>query len=151
MRISDWSSDVCSSDLAARDIRDGGEQVGQAEPAGKSGLRGLLDDRAVHDGVAVRRSDLQHVRAVVGQRHGGLDAGAQVGESGGEVADECAAPFRTRRVDRGGDPRGHSSTPSPLAASSAGGTFTISACWESYSSKYRSEEHTSELQSLMRT
>ena len=110
---------------ATGDLADRGEGVAHAEAAGESGLRRLLDDRAVHDGVGVGRAQLEDVGAVLGQRDGGLDARLQVGEAERQIADEDAAAFGARRVDRGGHTRGHSSTPSPLAASSAGGAATI--------------------------
>src|SRR3546814_10633535 len=95
MRISDWSSDVCSSDL-------GGEHAGDA-----GRLRGLAHDRV---------GGLQH--AV----HLGAVEVAQLQLEAAGAADAGHRRRRSRAVAR------------PAAA--LGG---------------RSEEHTSELQSLMRT
>ena len=109
---------------AAGDLAHRGEGVAQTEAARERGLGGLLDDGAVHHGIRVRRSELEDVGAVLGEEHGGVDAGLQIGEAERQVADECASSGGVRRIDRRGDPRGHSSTPSPLASSVAAGTAT---------------------------
>ena len=72
---------------------------------------------AVHDRVGVRRAELEDVGAVLGQGDGRVDARLQVGEAERQVADEGAAALGVGGVDRGGDARGHSFVPSPLAAS----------------------------------
>src|SRR3546814_8022695 len=93
MRISDWSSDVCSSDLGARGRLDGG--AGSAPAAMALG--------------AAAGGPHRHAEG------GGALALFQAARMGGEPAAPCP-PFR-------------------VAATRCGG---------------RSEEHTSELQSLMR-
>src|SRR3546814_7112004 len=99
MRISDWSSDVCSSDLLRRVLRDTGQSV--------------------------------HGALAQGQR------GCRPGDSALEMvalgADDDAL-CRGGRVPDGGTRRPRARRPAPFRHRPAG----------------RSEEHTSELQSLMR-
>src|SRR3546814_3926474 len=115
MRISDWSSDVCSSDLRidAHDVSVGGQGAGaRAE-----------DDPAA--GEVVEQADAvgQQPRVVVGQRdHAGAELDV-LGALGRHRDDELGAADQ-------------------LVA--AGVVLTEPALVE------RSEEHTSELQSLMR-
>src|SRR3546814_12119029 len=59
MRISDWSSDVCSSDLAWARLEFGGERI---EPAGSGGLFGLGAQFARGDERFVAREDGRHRR-----------------------------------------------------------------------------------------
>src|SRR3546814_1112831 len=92
MRISDWSSDVCSSDL--------------------SGRRRSRRGRDQADALSRRRSIARHSRADRGGR------GGQVGDRGGRTE----GPLRRGAESPLGEPTG----------------------------TRRSEEHTSELQSLMR-
>src|SRR3546814_3880786 len=109
MRISDWSSDVCSSDLVRRQV------VAQAAHSGDELRQRLARQRAPapgHLAPPVGRVDLpRHVRQVE------VALGAQVVHDGSQRAHGAV---RTARA--GGDAL-------PVA---------------------RSEEHTSELQSLMR-
>src|SRR3546814_20548184 len=61
MRISDWSSDVCSSDLIAN--ASGERQKGAACPAGRAELANTKDQSPVQPGVpgsAVRSAELQN-------------------------------------------------------------------------------------------
>src|SRR3546814_1116135 len=113
MRISDWSSDVCSSDLQLAQLL--ADLVGQF--AG-----GAQHQRLGADGFGVNR--LQHAQA----ERGGLAA------AGGRLRDHVAA-FEDRgqclRLDRG-----QFRVAQGFKAGRQGGG--------------RSEEHTSELQSLMR-
>src|SRR3546814_20032063 len=60
MRISDWSSDVCSSDLAWARLEFGGERI---EPAGSGGLFGIGAQFARGDERFVAREDGRHRRA----------------------------------------------------------------------------------------
>src|SRR3546814_13074121 len=50
MRIRDWSSDVCSSDLAGRDLQAGGTWMGLHAPSGRvvvvTNVRGEMPDPA---------------------------------------------------------------------------------------------------------
>src|SRR3546814_10310207 len=118
MRISDWSSDLCSSDLVAR-----------AEGAG------VEDQQAVrlHVGqVHLQRRRVhrhQHVELVAG---GHDDAGAEIDLEGGHP--EGGA-------DRRADLRREVGEGRQVIARQRGGQRELAA---------RSEEHTSELQSLMR-
>src|SRR3546814_7419317 len=51
MRISDWSSDVCSSDLAVQDAFDGKLEISQKRRAGLAALRDL--PAITKDGVSI--------------------------------------------------------------------------------------------------
>src|SRR3546814_2383495 len=102
MRISDWSSDVCSSDLRAarrRPCRD-------AARGGRTRRRG--------GGCGGQRRDRRH---------------------GGDIPQLSARPFGAGADEGGRRPRGPGSAPRRRAGGDGGP---------------RSEEHTSELQSLMR-
>src|SRR3546814_12312609 len=87
MRISDWSSDVCSSDLPEGIVRDfPGVAVGVGEVAGVAAPVGLF--RRLQDGGARRRGLLEDgvhlglVAGVVGQREA---AEALAGGGGGQI------------------------------------------------------------------
>src|SRR3546814_8068658 len=110
MRISDWSSDVCSSDL-----------------------------KAAHQRVVLSRSAAQRVR----QR--GVDLGKQGGRWG------ITADFRAHRLQQSFSRLPH------LPGQAVGGMAQVrDICPRAQTAKQphtfirRSEEHTSELQSLMR-
>src|SRR3546814_10528366 len=121
MRISDWSSDVCSSDLAARAARSLAGMARAARsraPAAASRGEGVLGAAA---GPAAGTAC--EVRGTGRQRTPRLDAGSGAGRGLSEAAlPRLAGAGRTARVTAGGPAR------------------TVA----------RSEEHTSELQSLMR-
>src|SRR3546814_2933163 len=112
MRISDWSSDVCSSDLI-----DMARRVHQVEDIAFAVLRGVVQaDRLRLDGDAALALDIHIVQHLLGHFAIGQPAGAldqPVGKGGLAMVDV--------RDDR-----------------------------EVADAVYRSEEHTSELQSLMR-
>src|SRR3546814_1752232 len=65
MRISDWSSDVCSSDLAVRS-----SQLERADPVRFRGDAGNLDDTGCirHDGLPARPAGWDSASAVMHQR-----------------------------------------------------------------------------------
>src|SRR3546814_3163691 len=111
MRISDWSSDVCSSDLAADA---GAVDVGRADSAGLRVAEAQAGDQAVDD----RGHDVD------------------VEEAGG------------------GDQRQQRVQPQPVGCLRGGGRLVDGGgvCGGGHASwsRRRSEEHTSELQSLMR-
>src|SRR3546814_3521870 len=117
MRISDWSSDVCSSDLA------------------------------------------EHPRAQEGDEHGDDDAHRPRHEQDGEIGkiaahhqyfamrhvDDAHQPEAERQAQRGEDvERRHAEAVEKLAEEKCGVHGRLPVAW-------RSEEHTSELQSLMRS
>src|SRR3546814_3524695 len=104
MRISDWSSDVCSSDLPEGSFRQ------------RSGAPILAVAGGYHN-----KNPLPHARA----RCGAFD-------------------IRVGKVRRGAAEW----TPCPTSSSPASGAPSVSPNWSGRST--RSEEHTSELQSLMR-
>src|SRR3546814_4346913 len=113
MRISDWSSDVCSSDLAAIDREYGGREPDQP--------RGHL---------AVERGKP-------------LEAPVEAVEEGHE---------RSRQGDRRSDGNGGNRCQSQAASRFRCGSTIIQRRRCGASPLYhRSEEHTSELQSLMRS
>src|SRR3546814_7097854 len=118
MRISDWSSDVCSSDLIRRCGKSGPRLCGCASQRLKAAEAG--------GGVAARASLRQ------------LSAGRPRRRDGGAGAAEGRGAARLARRDPGADRRGGWRPRDP-------GRRNRQACALS-----RSEEHTSELQSLMR-
>src|SRR3546814_5279454 len=115
MRISDWSSDVCSSDLVRERLGDEGvgaqAQRGVAVPLLAPG--GQHEDRQVAQ-TRLPAHPLQHLETAVRRQHDVED------ENVGRLAQQAA--HRRVAIEGGGD--------GPALA--------------------RSEEHTSELQSLMR-
>src|SRR3546814_7998424 len=115
MRISDWSSDVCSSDLARVDQRVG-------DP-----LHAVNIDTIADIAAAAAIAQLRHQIDTLARIAGGVRVGDVVA---GRV--ECGLVGQQRRTACRKNV-GH--YPAPLIPSSDG----------------RSEEHTSELQSLMRT
>src|SRR3546814_10775764 len=115
MRISDWSSDVCSSDLGddGADLLSGG--------AGDDVLLGLAGADTLHGGAGI---DV----FVVGDGDTVLDWAA-----GEELILDGAVALTAARITRAGD----------VLSIDTDGDGTTDAT-------VRSEEHTSELQSLMR-
>src|SRR3546814_1499881 len=112
MRISDWSSDVCSSDLPAPAAAVGGKRAVDAHATGRQRIREAQLDAPVeaqHLGLAGRREAVEGVEVAERRR----DGEAEVGRIG------------LRLGNRG-----------------VGGRHALD--------RQRSEEHTSELQSLMR-
>src|SRR3546814_10416503 len=137
MRISDWSSDVCSSDLGARDRRSPRRPHRPAQPRRRRAVR--------VDGAAA-----------VGAPHG-RDwflgrAIAPMGRSYGFFFGRCQPSTVTWRARATvSSPAGASlpiTEPAPMVAPLPIVTGATSDALEPM--KARSEEHTSELQSLMR-
>src|SRR3546814_1744465 len=130
MRISDWSSDVCSSDLA-----DAGEQD-------VPGLREIAGDRRHRQvGQALRGVDL----AALARR-----AAVHGDEAGAEALDAGIVLVAVALVDLALAPelgvlRQHAHAERLLPAVAA------ALAHQRVDEHARSEEHTSELQSLMRT
>src|SRR3546814_2520409 len=122
MRISDWSSDVCSSDLRRAIGRGCGAvrlgNVRAAQPARRRHLDRAADIRGQHPAAA--RADLATIAAALPSRH---------------RADLC---HRRGHMQQPGKSRRCASYRSGEAETTAPYLFA------------RSEEHTSELQSLMR-
>src|SRR3546814_3697369 len=83
MRISDWSSDVCSSDLHLANLR---SALLKLEPAGAAGFEGLL--------AAV-------LSQVCGQPFRLASSGTQRGRDGDSAFDAGATYFEAKRYDNG--------------------------------------------------
>src|SRR3546814_992885 len=113
MRISDWSSDVCSSDLAGRDTRELAGEQGLVIVGARRAQRGV-------DALALRGND-RGEPIFVGEA-----------EPGGAVIFDGSTLVEVLIVD----------VEDRLAAEEAGRADMVGPT--------RSEEHTSELQSLMR-
>src|SRR3546814_2054617 len=122
MRISDWSSDVCSSDLQVGPRCPEAARLGKAGRQDAGALAAMLDDRFQHPPGAAQAVAERLGRARLPARHI-VDMVLQVGAHPGAVEGDVDTMFG--QVRRRPDPRQH---------------------------QYlrRSEEHTSELQSLMR-
>src|SRR3546814_21166807 len=91
MRISDWSSDVCSSDLSSRDDEsEGGAPQGNAARDGDGGRNDRLS---------------QHQADVLDQRRRGRGGGPDVRQEGSRARDRksvVSGKSVSVRVDRGG-------------------------------------------------
>src|SRR3546814_3860489 len=142
MRISDWSSDVCSSDLASDAINVGKDTVGQIKDV-------VATDFANGDYVEGTASILGDVV------DGGLDlagdtASGAVSWAGGTV--ENATDFTGSLVRDLGEFTGLQKPADAIAGviESTGSTLSDWADTGGEAIEWRSEEHTSELQSLMR-
>src|SRR3546814_1732048 len=118
MRISDWSSDVCSSDLDGRvgaqiDHRDGAVDVGELVVGPVAAVTGRVAAVAAVEVVVAQAADQHGVAAHDQER---VVAAAAVDDVGGGVADQRVAQAAAAQI------------------------LEVP----------RSEEHTSEIQSLMR-
>src|SRR3546814_15970560 len=71
MRISDWSSDVCSSDLVGAQAHTGGQQIAHGHCAGAPACVTVCDLDTILDHVAGHR-DLRRGRLAQDKRHDGL-------------------------------------------------------------------------------
>src|SRR3546814_9522593 len=137
MRISDWSSDVCSSDLATYSARAefrartiGAKTPNRADMQRCQWTATILVDRALSHGPALSRT-VSSDKQFSGSEHGACTPGRQSGERNlarheGEIRDHLIAVAQADRA--------------PLLAA-------LDAVRNLASN--RSEEHTSELQSLM--
>src|SRR3546814_2846116 len=127
MRISDWSSDVCSSDLLELAARAVAEECTATE-----------GERLAHLGTVEVVRDLEVIRRNLGEPQisfVGLSYGTLIGLL---WADAFPTSVRAMVLDGVSD---------PAAVSSAMASTQVVALEDAF----RSEEHTSELQSLMRT
>src|SRR3546814_9285121 len=137
MRISDWSSDVCSSDLAAREIQRGGH----------SGRHRILERRFQHDtAIDDLHGDLQlvvelHV-ALPELRAGGRDLLAPL--RGGLLIERLVVDLRLL------DPVEHIVEHRRQQVDRDDLRKRLNLALRQRVMGIRSEEHTSELQSLMR-
>src|SRR3546814_8055637 len=120
MRISDWSSDVCSSDLAFDRQADGGEAVDEAEDQ-----RALRADHHIVDGFLLHEGD-EAVDILGGD-----------GDTLGFLGDAGVARRAEQLV---AERRGRDGPAQRMLAPAAAHNPDLHAT--------RSEEHTSELQSL---
>src|SRR3546814_4855065 len=134
MRISDWSSDVCSSDLFARNDA-------TLKPVDQCEARLGIDafDPRRRAGV-----DLRRIGDACRQRPGqlGVERGLRAGRAVGRADDrrcDLRQPQRRRQL------------PAEIETGERGQFGVVAAVDESgLAERRRSEEHTSELQSLMR-
>src|SRR3546814_10403867 len=144
MRISDWSSDVCSSDLADRLLQP--ETDGEARGARKDGERGQVDAEQV-DAEQHRQREQADRDQLFGQdalRVVDLSVAPQ--QPFDRAQDDLDAGIEQHRHDIG-----RAILPAELAA-----RFVEKDCARRMipgeaALDYRSEEHTSALQSLMRS
>src|SRR3546814_2513387 len=135
MRISDWSSDVCSSDL-----RNGIRKICLVvHPAWDE-----LQQRVRSGRRAASHCDHCHTGACQGHRKRATDETA-TSEDQDRVSHRCAP---REGADRRNDNDGHSRPRSQSSRSSFVVRLLRRRCWRRQFP--RSEEHTSELQSLMR-
>src|SRR3546814_1060095 len=93
MRISDWSSDVCSSDLLGHDVRDAVQRmIGMID--------GILNSARLDAGeirFAPRPMDLASLIGEVCRRQGGLSPRHTIHRSEERrVGKECVSPCRSR-------------------------------------------------------
>src|SRR3546814_2967747 len=136
MRISDWSSDVCSSDLVDREDATGGAVLGRHVAD-----RSAIGQRQVLQALAVELDELAD-HAVLAQHLGDgehqVGGGGAFGQLAGELeADDLRDQHRRRLAQHGGF--GLDAAHAPAEHADAVDHRGM-----------RSEEHTSELQSLMR-
>src|SRR3546814_2590421 len=131
MRISDWSSDVCSSDLVGRLVHH--DRGGGAE-AGAEFLEPVEIHRRVHD---LRRGNQRHRRSAGDHREQIVPAAADAAAMGVDQLAEADAHFLF-------DDTGLVHMAADLEQLGALVVLAPEA------REPRSEEHTSELQSLMR-
>src|SRR3546814_8341548 len=132
MRISDWSSDVCSSDLALARLQ--GRALEHVHPDREEGLR--------QAGRLLQREALGHRQALRGRRHAVLGIAA-AGDQRADLVSQLGLGYAVaQRYHLAGD----------LEAGEVGGTLGrwVAALALQAVRPVRSEEHTSELQSLMR-
>jgi hypothetical protein len=93
----------------------GGENVVDASAGGQSTLGGPLDDRTVHEGIAVGKADLDDVDPGIDHRGHRGDRGGDVGVADRQVPDERRSALGSAGLEGVADP--HAWTPIPLAAS----------------------------------
>src|SRR3546814_1509519 len=154
VRISDWSSDVCSSDLA-----EPGLQVGGVEREVD-----LLHRPGVADGVAVHLVELRVAHRAKGEFEARVEQELAV-VGGHMLVPVCLSPSPAQRERGWGEGAAFRKTPSSAlrAPSPASGRRAVHGRQERVTGRPRSspdspasmrsprsEEHTSELQSLMR-
>src|SRR3546814_10736992 len=142
MRISDWSSDVCSSDLST--VRDHLDPEEQPSPTDVADIGVVAESRfqGTPQFAAAQANLLQQpvVPDHMLHRQGGR-AGRRVTHVGVSMLEEAAAV-----ADRGIDARVHQDGTDRLVA----GAEALGDHQQVRRDPVRSEEHTSELQSLMR-
>src|SRR3546814_1193574 len=138
MRISDWSSDVCSSDLSAADIF--GEPVSRVAEIGERGERRPADAEHRAEIEEDRRAQ-PHFLGAGAQRNVDLEPPLVIGSAAQRVVDQLVAVDRRveHRISRLAD------IDIGVADHARADAADVEAA------QVRSEEQTSELQSLMRS
>src|SRR3546814_1823767 len=84
MRISDWSSDVCSSDLAGLDVHDHARGTAQQEAIG-TGDGGTVEQRVDRDRLVLAARRLEPIVGEVGKLLGAGGAGRERDAARGEA------------------------------------------------------------------
>src|SRR3546814_3608311 len=128
MRISDWSSDVCSSDLGVNQVR------------ARLQLSQLQARRDLRD--AVKTWDADPRKAALAELHKCSDVRARLAAAAEKTPAERWAPLARELAPRRPEPGEWPATAAMLQQAHETGHDVGAA---------RSAEHTSELQSLMRT
>src|SRR3546814_10058880 len=133
MRISDWSSDVCSSDLRAHLQHEDGQaqKCGEPHRAAEASYLPFMRFRFASRHISVADA-LRFITCAT-------DSSLQIGNRNGSRKGAHQRLFGSK-VDRGLEDAGHALQRFFDAADTRGAAHAL-----------RSEEHTSELQSLMRT
>src|SRR3546814_8425848 len=143
MRISDWSSDVCSSDLPIRELENVEDTLRPVVVIEQHALRGAVEVLVLTALERPEKSNKAHDAEAERNRD-------QIGEHAHWVASRAAAPCRRTRVPF---VAGRYLAPMPRLSRVALATTRIEEADianAATSGVTRSEEHTSELQSLMR-
>src|SRR3546814_2599514 len=150
MRISDWSSDVCSSDLWRRNLASSRLGRGRCRAGGYS-----ADPAGAIAGALTPPQRPASTGSGLNPPCGEAMGRWQPGADGGAMARGCCPS--TTRLQRAvplpmASPQGGSAmaAPHPKADVRIILSYIIGPCSKLADGTYRSEEHTSELQSLMR-
>src|SRR3546814_5812513 len=145
MRISDWSSDVCSSDLAS---------APECECRPRRQIGDVACNEAVERTTGRRQVQLRLVAMAEPRSHTAVaDNAVRVVAARARVAQVGGSTRQARAQDRESGRRTQSlraGLPAPRSTRCAARTAELGAPDRSRTSTERSEEHTSELQSLMR-
>src|SRR6218665_3958667 len=111
------------------DACDRGEDVRHSEASGEGLLRCPLDDRAIHDRIGVRQSQLEDIDTVFYERDGRINALIERGKPDGQVPDERATTLGSAAGNNGADCAGggshHEWCPSAVVSGWVGDTAPV--------------------------